>query len=77
MTPANFLQYHSFRDFSVNKKNRSPLPDASIFTMSNMWVEYENVSSVSIENPLPNIQHLENLNEPNGYIFHPSLGLEE
>lgn len=38
--------------------------------MSNMWVECKNVSSVSIEHPLPIIQHLESLNEPNDYIFH-------
>lgn len=57
-------------DFFINKTNQSPLPDAYIFTMSNMWVECKNVSSVSIEHPLPIIQHLESLNEPNDYIFH-------
>lgn len=68
-----------FHDFFINKTNQSLLPDAYICTVSNTWVEFKNLSSVITEHPLPNIRHLENLNEPNDCIFILgwSLGSEE
>lgn len=41
--------------------------------MSNMWVEGKNVPSISGMHLLPNIRHLESLNEPNDWILHASL----
>lgn len=62
-----------FHHLFINKTNQSSFPHAYICTMSNTWVEGKNVPSVSSMHLLPNIRHLESLNEPNDWIFHASL----
>lgn len=62
-----------FHNFLINKTNQSSLSNAYICTMSNTWVEGKKVPSVSSMHLLPNIRHLESLNEPNDWLFHASL----
>lgn len=62
-----------FHHFLINKTNQSSFSNAYICTMSNTWVEGKKVPSVSSLHLLPNIRHLESLNEPNDWIFHASL----
>lgn len=62
-----------FHHFFINKANQSSFSNAYICTMSNMWVEGKNVPSISGMHLLPNIRHLESLNEPNNWILHASL----
>ena len=62
-----------FHHFFINKTNQSSFSNAYICTMSNTWVEGKKVPSISSMHLLPNIRHLESLNEPNDWILHASL----
>lgn len=62
-----------FHHFLINKTNQSSFSNVYICTMSNTWVEGKKVPSVSSMHLLPDIRHLESLNEPNDWIFHASL----
>lgn len=62
-----------FHHFFINKTNRSFFSNAYICMMSNTWVDGKKVPSVRSTHLLPNIRHLEILNEPNDWIFHASL----